>query len=125
MSYSKGICMNRILLTGTILLISAQGAFASSKCSELKAELKAMSEAQSQILNSMINNHETFASTLEEYSSTISSTDDVGSVKEVTSQMKDSARAFRKRGQQGKRTADKLNEATTDLVARVSACLKN
>lgn len=104
-----------------LLLTAATSAHASANCAELKKELSAMQEAQAQIMRSLVSNHETFASTMEEYSEVLSDSKDS---KSVSKSMDQSAKAFRARGVQGKRMSDRLNNATEDLFARVSACLK-
>ncbi|MGZ3774948.1 MAG: hypothetical protein ACXVCY_09745 [Pseudobdellovibrionaceae bacterium] len=96
--------------------------FGSTSCRELRQELQSMQRAQQQIMISLVNNHETFASTLEEYS--LVSKEGVAS-KTVSVHMNESARAFRARGVHGKEMADKLNKATSALFARVLLCLKH
>jgi hypothetical protein len=100
------------------LMVCSNSVLAANKCQVLKEELKAMQQAQTQIMQSLVNNHEVFASSLEEYSAAVG----VAPVK-VTKEMNKSADAFRARGLQAKRIADKLNQATSDLIARVSQCL--
>lgn len=104
------------------LLVSAHPAFASSNCAQLKQELKAMQSAQAQIMGSLVNNHETFASSLEEYSSIVKHNS--GSSPALAKNMDRSAQAFRARGIQGKKTAIQFNSASEDLLVRVAACLK-
>lgn len=106
-----------------LAMTAATSAHASTNCAELKQELSAMRDAQEQIMNSLVSNHETFASTMEEYSEVIQ-TSKGGSAKVVSKNMDDSAKAFRARGVQGKRMTTKLGRATDDLFARVAACLK-
>lgn len=106
-----------VLLIGTGLALGSTS-LAASKCQGLKEELKAMQKAQTQIMQSLVSNHETFASSMEEYSAAVG----VAPVK-TSKEMNKSADAFRNRGVQGKRIADKLDKATSDLIARVSACL--
>lgn len=83
-----------------------------ASCSQLKQELKAMQKAQQVLMTSLVNNHETFATALEEYAE-----------KPAMNPMQKSADAFRRRGLQGKKMASQLNQATADLIERVSACL--
>lgn len=82
-----------------------------------------MQKAQQQIMLSLVNNHETFASSLEEYSSVVAKAGEA-SVKVASTRMNDSAKAFRTRGIKGKEVALRLNKATGDLIARVATCLK-
>lgn len=105
------------------VLLFASNSLAASQCAELKAELKAMQKAQQQIMASLVSNHETFASSMEEYSVSVKSAQGA-TVKSVSQDMDDSAQAFRKRGVQGKKMAAQLNNATGDLLARVASCLK-
>lgn len=104
-------------------VLFASNSWAASSCAKLKEELKAMQAAQKHVMASLVNNHETFASSLEEYS-TIVKTSEGSAVKTVSAKMNESAQAFRDRGVQGKKTAVKLNSATDDLLARVAACLR-
>ncbi|MGE5084911.1 MAG: hypothetical protein ACM3MG_01320 [Bacillota bacterium] len=114
--------MKAIILTSLLTLVTS--AAMASNCKELKKELAAMQQAQTQIMNSLVSNHETFASTLEEYSSTVDSARGSEQSRLISSDMNASAKAFRARGLQGKRTAMKLHQATGDLLERISACLK-
>ncbi|MBV2169865.1 MAG: hypothetical protein KUL82_14260 [Bdellovibrio sp.] len=113
----------KTVATFIAIVLFASNSFASSQCAQLKAELKAMQSAQQQIMASLVNNHESFASSLEEYSTVVKSAKG-SSVKVVSSQMDESAQAFRSRGLQGKKMAVKLQNATGDLLARVASCLK-
>lgn len=113
--------MNFVSIFLTLLFVSSL-AGAASDCAHLKQELNALQAAQRQIINSLVNNHETFASSLEEYSTVVRSTPKSSS--SVALEMSESASAFRQRGIQGRQTALKLNLATKDLIARVASCLK-
>ncbi len=113
--------MKNLAVICMFLLISATS-FASADCQQLKQELQLMQQAQQQVMKSLINNHETFASSLEEYSMAVDSAHREVSV--VAKKMNDSAEAFRTRGVQGHKTAQKLTIATNDLLARVASCLK-
>lgn len=102
--------MFSLMMTSTV--------FASSKCQGLKEELVAMKQAQSQIMQSLVNNHEAFASTMEEYSETVTKAPST-----TAKDMSKSAQAFRTRGVQGKRIAAKLDQATNELIQKISNCL--
>ncbi len=115
--------MRALFLASAILMATTVASAASDNCKALKAELQSMKEAQSQIMNSLVSNHETFASTLEEYSDNLELASGEASKKSIAKEMKASAKAFRTRGVQGKRMAEKLQEATNDLLTRVSECL--
>lgn len=93
-------------------LISVPALAATESCSELKQELKSLQKAQQVMMTSLVNNHETFASTLEEYATS-----------PAVKPMQKSAQAFRERGLQGKKMTAQLHKATADLIVRVSACL--
>lgn len=113
--------MKNLAVFFMFLLFSATS-FASADCQNLKQEFQAMQQAQQQVMSSLINNHETFASALEEYSTVIDATPRGASI--VAKKMNDSAEAFRTRGLQGNKIALKLTHATNDLLVRVVACLK-
>lgn len=113
----------KALFFALALMTTSQMAHA-SECGDLKKELAAMQEAQVQIMNSLVSNHETFASSLEEYSDLVSDSSSASSSKIISKNMNQSAKAFRARGVQGKRMAGNLEKATADLMGRVAACLK-
>ncbi|WP_413558853.1 hypothetical protein [Bdellovibrio sp. HCB209] len=115
--------MKSLIIATAMVLAATTASAASDKCQELKSELQAMHNAQTQIMGSMVSNHETFASTLEEYSENVAESSTATSKKSITKEMKSTAKAFRTRGVQSKRMAEKLNEATADLLSRVSDCL--
>jgi hypothetical protein len=115
--------MKALILASALILATTAASAAGENCKALKAELQSMKEAQSQIMNSLVSNHETFASTLEEYSDSLELASGEASKKSITKDMKASAKAFRTRGVQGKRMSEKLQEATSDLLTRVSECL--
>ncbi len=113
----------KALILSLNLLATYLGASVSTDYADLKKELTAMQEAQEKIMNSLVSNHETFASTMEEFSEVVS-TSKAASSKSISQNMDQSAKAFRARGVQGKRMSGRLNQATGDLFARVSTCLK-
>lgn len=95
----------------------------SASCADVIADLKAMKEAQTTIQNSLISNHAMFASTLESYSEALTET--AGKAhKVISSNMMSSAESFRNRGLQARKTALKLEDATEDLIQRISKCIK-
>ena len=100
-----------LMMTSTVMA-------SSSKCAGLKEELVAMKQAQSQIMKSLVNNHEAFASSMEEYSETVTKAPAV-----TSKEMSKSAQAFRTRGVQGKQIAAKLEAATSELIVKLSNCL--
>ena len=113
----------KALVTLTLITLLSSYSLAASECKTLKAELEAMKKAQNQIMMSLVNNHETFATSMEEYSDVVTTSEGKSAVKNVSQNMNKSAEAFRTRGVQGKKMAQQLDKATTDLLARVAACL--
>lgn len=110
-----------MLIVASLLSINAQ---ASTNCGELRQELAAMKRAQVDMMESLVNNHETFASTMEEYSSSVSNSKGGTLNRAISKKMGASAQAFRTRGIQGKRMQLKFEQASSDLISRVEACLK-
>ena len=101
-----------------VLAAKAKGSSQAKACAELKTELLAMQKAQQTIMQSLVSNHQTFAVALEEYSATATLAPKVAS-----QEMKRSAQSFRSRGVQGQKMANRLNNASSDLIARVALCL--
>lgn len=119
--------MKAILLFGAVLIFSttfSTMAQASVDCSALKSELSAMKEAQGKIISSLVSNHETFASTMEEYADIVTTTKTSAASKKLSQNMDQSAQAFRSRGVQSKHISERLTQGTSDLFTRVAACLK-
>ncbi|UYL08657.1 hypothetical protein B9G69_016565 [Bdellovibrio sp. SKB1291214] len=115
--------MKALILSSALVLMTTVASASGENCKALKAELIAMKDAQTQMMGSLVSNHETFASTLEEYSDNLVTSSGDAPKKAITKEMKASAKAFRTRGVQGKRMAEKLQEATGDLLSRVAECL--
>ncbi len=113
----------KLIFSFFAVILFASVSMAATSCADLKQELQAMQKAQQQIMASLVNNHETFASSLEEYSSAVGEAKGT-SVKVVSQRMNNSAQAFRSRGIQGQKMTTQLNAATGDLLARVASCLK-
>lgn len=109
-----------VIITSAVVMYSIS---TWASCADVVSELRAMKDAQVTIQNSLISNHAMFASTLESYSEAL--TDSAGKVhKVVSSNMISSADSFRNRGVQARKTAIKLEEATEDLIQRISKCIK-
>jgi hypothetical protein len=104
-----------------------QPAFASADCAEAAADLKAMQNARATITQSLIDNHETFASILEDYSGTLNTSAAMGQsvTKEAVTNMNESAKAFRVRGQNAQKLNQKLNQASDQVIAKAIECLKS
>ncbi len=112
--------MRYMLIIMSAFLLYSMSSLAS--CADVVSDLRAMKEAQSQIQSSLVSNHAMFATTLESYSEAL--TESAGKVhKVVSSNMISSAASFRNRGLQARKTAQKLDEATDDLITRISKCL--
>ncbi|MBC7741031.1 MAG: hypothetical protein H7061_02460 [Bdellovibrionaceae bacterium] len=92
-------------------------------CGALVGELKAMKQAQTTIQISLISNHGLFATTLESYSEALSESGGKA-YKTISSNMNNSVSSIRDRGLKAQKTALKLEEATDDLIQRISKCLK-
>jgi hypothetical protein len=106
------------------VIISLSGFSAqASDCQQLKADLQKLLKVQSQILTSLNSNHETAASSLEEYAQLIKSSKGSGEGK-IASLMNQSATSFRQRGLQGKQIATSLNKETAELIEELLKCLK-
>ena len=110
---------NMLLAMGFLFSISLHA----EDCSQLVSELQDMRKAQNTIQMSLIANHEMFATSLESYSEALSQT--AGRVhKTVSDNMSSSANSFRGRGLKAQKTALKLDQATSNLIHRVSKCLR-
>jgi ABC-type uncharacterized transport system substrate-binding protein len=93
-------------------------------CGGLITELKAMKQAQSAIEVSLISNHALFATTLESYSDALAESGG-RAFKTISNNMNNSVASIRERGLKAQKTAIKLEDATDDLIGRISKCLKN
>ena len=109
----------------TVLCLSwfvAISAFAED-CSDVAAEMEAMKKAQGAIQASLVANHHMIADTMESYSEALSST--AGrAYKTISSNMLNSSTSIRERSQKAKKTAIKLDQATSELMQKITKCLK-
>jgi hypothetical protein len=113
--------MRHLLIILSALFLYSIHSWAS--CADVVSELRAMKDAQTSIQDSLVSNHEMFAITLESYSEAL--TESAGKAhKVVSTNMLNSAESFRHRGMQAHKTAAKLEDATEDLIQRVSKCIK-
>ncbi len=114
-----------IAITG--MIVTANTAFAGGNCSEVIEDLKAMQKANQSISSSLISNHESFASILEEYSDTLNTSASLGQpvTKEAVHNMNDSAKAFRVRGQNAQKLNIKLNQASDQVIAKAIECIRS
>lgn len=114
-----------IAITG--MMMTANMAFAGTNCAEVISDLKAMQKANQSISSSLISNHESFASILEEYSDTLHTSATLGQpvTKEAVTNMNESAKAFRLRGQNAQKLNNKLNQASDQVIAKAIECIKS
>ena len=109
------------------LLLASPWAVGAINCGELGKELKEMERAQGEILSTMIENHEMFASSLEQYARIAGSAESQGkknNLPQVFQQMKLTAAVFRKRGAEGRKLQSEMDSATQDLFKRIRLCLR-
>ena len=92
-------------------------------CSSIVTELRAMKQAQSAIQMSLISNHNLFAGTLESYSEALSESGGKA-FRTISSNMNNSVVSISERGVKAHATSMKLDEATEDLISRISKCIK-
>lgn len=97
-------------------------AHASLECKALVKELEAMRQAQQTLLLSLASNHEVFASSVEDITSELRLSSKRIPARTLKS-MNKNAQAFRVRGLKAKHQTEQLDEATADLIARLSLCL--
>lgn len=115
-----------IAITG--MMMTANMAFAGgANCADVIDDLKAMQKANQSISGSLISNHESFASILEEYSDTLHTSATLGQpvTKEAVTNMNESAKAFRLRGQNAQKLNTKLNQASDQVIAKAIECIKS
>jgi hypothetical protein len=110
-----------IIITGLTSTVMASG-----NCASVAEDLKAMQKANQSISTSLIGNHESFASILEEYSNTLGTSANLGQpvTKEAVTNMNESAKAFRVRGQNAQKLNLKLNQASDQVIAKAIECFK-
>ena len=118
--------MRKLFGSFTLLTLMSSASYASSDCDEVRDDLKAMQKARASITQSLISNHDTFATLLEDYSGVLNTSAAMGQpvTKEAVINMNDSAKAFRLRGQNAQKLNDKLNQASDQVIAKAIECLK-
>ena len=108
-----------VLCLGWLVTLSA----AAEDCSDVTAEMEAMKKAQGAIQASLVANHHMIADTMESYAEALSST--AGrAYKTISSNMLNSSTSIRERSLKAKKTAIKLDQATTELIQKITKCLK-
>ena len=111
-----------VLLTSFVSSVAmAKAAPTPQQCRQYRHELVAMQKAQAAIMQSLVENHRTFSTVMVEYS-------DLAKApkmprQELSKGLKDSAKAFKKREQQGRALSKDFQSASADLLARVAQCL--
>ena len=114
--------MKRIA-TVLMLVCMTSGFVMADDCSDITAEMEAMKKAQGAIQASLIANHHMIADTMESYSEALSST--AGrAYKTISSNMLNSSTSIRERSLKAKKTALKLDQATAELIQKITRCLK-
>ena len=94
-----------------------------SNCQGLADELKAMKKAQQTMLESLAENHHKMAANLNEVAVDLDLAN--GSLPSpVIKSLRGDAKAYQKRGDSARLQAQKLDQATSDLIQRVEGCLK-
>ncbi|HEY8272586.1 MAG TPA: hypothetical protein VIG33_16960 [Pseudobdellovibrionaceae bacterium] len=118
--------MSKFLGFYLIVTVWASLGLASANCVSVIDDLKAMQKAHQSISASLIGNHESFASILEDYSNTLSASANLHQpvTKEAVTNMNESAKAFRVRGQNAQKLNVKLNTASDQVIAKAIECLK-
>jgi hypothetical protein len=94
-------------------------------CRDLLGDLRAMRLAQKTLLSNMVENNETMATTLEDYSVHLKEVSRIKrpiSIKDVSS-LHQSASAFRAHRVRESQLVSKFNVASDSLVARIETCL--
>lgn len=92
-------------------------------CGDIASELDAMKKAQMAIQMSLISNHALMAESMDSYAQALSET--AGRVhRTVSSNMLETSKSFKERGDKAHKTVLKLDVATADLISRINRCLK-
>ena len=117
---SKGFLLSYSMYAIVLMALSV-AASAAEDCSTLKQELRLLKEAQGQIHASLIANHESFASVMENYSQKLA-TVDPDEQPMLAKNMRESAEAFRQRGFQAQKTVRSLDGATLSLLHKAQVC---
>ena len=108
-----------VLVISSLMTLSALA----DECSDIVPEMEAMKKAQGAIQMSLVANHNMIADTMESYSDALSST--AGrAFKTISSNMLASSTSIRERSQKAKKTAIKLDLATSELIQKITKCLK-
>ncbi len=112
-----------LVLTLFFFLIVPQAYANGRPCGTLVHELNQMKNAQNQIVNSLAQNHDTFADQLSDLSFELALYKKTVPRKALEA-MEKSAQAYRVRSHKAQETAQRLDDMTESLIARVQRCLK-
>lgn len=113
----------KVLLLSLITLAFPPLVLAAVNCDQVISDLQSMRRAQRTIMVSLANNHENFASSLEDVTAELELYSKKVPAKALKS-MNKTAAAFRARGVKAKHQAEDMDEATAELIENVAACLK-
>ena len=94
-----------------------------SPCLNLVGELQSMRRAQNQIITSLAQNHDMFATQLSDLSFELALYKKTVPQKALIA-MEKSAEAYRGRSTKAMDTAERLDESTADLIKRIQRCLR-
>lgn len=112
------------LITGLSILVYTPKVFPAPKvCEGIIEELQMMKRAQNQIIVSLADNHEMFATHLSDLSFELAIYKNTVPKKALIA-MEKSAQAYRSRGTKAKGTAEDLKVLTEDLIQKIQGCLK-
>lgn len=116
--------MKAMALWITAMMMTASLPAFAADCKGLMQELESMRKAQQALMLSLANNHETFATVIEETSTQLELSNKKVP-KKVLQNLNQTAQAFRQRGVKAKDQVELLNEATADVIESVEQCLKD
>ena len=119
--------MKSLLFSVLIFGGISQAFAASSRCSELSAELNSMKNAQSQLLQTFVQRDGDFAQTLEQHEAKLEKTmAKAGALKKADLLvMLRSAAAFRSHQDKEQDLVNKFEKATEKLLTEVQTCLEH
>jgi hypothetical protein len=115
-----------MILVLTIAAAIAQGASPDLDCRAVASELKSMEQAQRTLLNNMVQNNDTMASTLEQYADDFKQSSrrrHPVSAKDISG-LKQSAESFRQHKSREEKLVARFDQASSALLLKVESCLK-
>lgn len=114
------------MLVLTIAATYAQAASPNVDCRAVISQLKSMKQAQQTLLNNMVQNNDTMASTLDQYAGELKMSSQKRhpvSAKEIHG-LKQSAESFRQHKAREEKLVAKFDQASSALLTKVEACLQ-